>query len=197
MAATRPYHHGNLRSELLDAAERTISERGVGGLSLRELARDLGVSHAAPGRHFADKQALLDGLAQEGFARLGAEIGTAIEGGGKNFDKRAGAAATAYVRFATEHAALLELMFASKHQPGAESLEAAANEAFAPLLAVIHEGQAAGLIEQGDPERIGILMLATLQGLTAMANGGMVERAQLDDLVTDAIDRMLRGLRPA
>ena len=62
----RPYHHGNLRSALLAAAERTVRERGVQELSLRELAREVGVSHGAPRRHFPDRQALLDALAESG-----------------------------------------------------------------------------------------------------------------------------------
>jgi hypothetical protein len=52
----RPYHHGNLRTALLTQAERTVRERGVKELSLRELARDVGVSHAAPRRHFPDRR---------------------------------------------------------------------------------------------------------------------------------------------
>ena len=75
--APRPYHHGNLRAALLEPAERALRERGVGGLSLRELAREVGVSHAAPRRHFADKQALLDALAEDGFERLGARAARA------------------------------------------------------------------------------------------------------------------------
>src|SRR6185312_2779105 len=112
--AERPYHHGNLRPELLAAAERTVRERGVQALSLRELARDVGVSHAAPRRHFPDRQALLDALAEAGFARLGEELRAAFDGAGEGFEDRLGAVAAAYVRFATEDAALLELMFAGK-----------------------------------------------------------------------------------
>lgn len=67
---TRPYHHGDLRSALLAAAERTLRDKGTASLSLRELARDLGVSHAAPGRHFKDKQALLNALALVGYDRM-------------------------------------------------------------------------------------------------------------------------------
>src|SRR5919107_3634135 len=81
MAVTaRPYHHGNLRAALLEAAERALARGGE--LSLRELAREVGVSHAAPRRHFADKQALLDALAEGGFERLGAEMRAAIAGAG-------------------------------------------------------------------------------------------------------------------
>ena len=71
MTLTRSYHHGNLRAALLAAAEDTLARRGARDLSLRELAREAGVSHAAPRRHFVDKQALLDALAEDGFNRLG------------------------------------------------------------------------------------------------------------------------------
>ncbi|HEY2671330.1 MAG TPA: TetR family transcriptional regulator, partial [Rugosimonospora sp.] len=69
-----PYHHGNLHAELLTRAEKKLEQTGVAGLSLRELAREIGVSHSAPRKHFADKQALLDGLAIHGLERLGHEL---------------------------------------------------------------------------------------------------------------------------
>src|ERR1700731_4065763 len=111
----RPYHHGNLRTALLAQAERTVREHGVQDLSLRELAREVGVSHGAPRRHFPDRQALLGALAEAGFARLGAELRTAADGAGEAFPARLRATAAAYVSFATRDAALLELMFAGKH----------------------------------------------------------------------------------
>src|SRR5258705_9177027 len=98
-APSRPYHHGNLRSALLAHAERALSEGGAGELSLRELAREAGVSHAAPRRHFPDKQALLDALALDGFERLGDQIQAAFDSAGKPFKKRLTAFARAYVSF--------------------------------------------------------------------------------------------------
>jgi len=77
--AERPYHHGNLRVVLLAEAERTLREDGIERLSLRDLARQAGVSHAAPRRHFADRQALLDALAVAGFLRLSDELREAID----------------------------------------------------------------------------------------------------------------------
>src|ERR1700709_1822981 len=98
-ASDRPYHHGNLRTALLAAAERTVRERGAQALSLRELARDVGVSHGAPRRHFPDRQALLDALAEDGFARLGRELRTAVDAAGDDFEDRLRATARAYVEF--------------------------------------------------------------------------------------------------
>src|ERR1700726_1051447 len=93
----RPYHHGNLRAALLAQAERTVRERGVQDLSLRELAREVGVSHAAPRRHSPDRQAWLDALAEAGFERLGADLRRAVNGAGEDFQARLSATATAYV----------------------------------------------------------------------------------------------------
>jgi len=193
---SRPYHHGNLRSALLEQAERTVGERGAQALSLRELARELGVSHAAPRRHFADRQALLDALAQDGFDRLGEALGRAVDRAGGEFGARLHALAQAYISFATRHAALLELMFAGKHRPGAERVRESADRAFTAPLAVIAQAQAAGELAPGDPGRVAIVAFATLQGLAAMANGGMIEQAPVDAVVTDAIDQLLDGLRP-
>src|ERR1700712_507777 len=113
----RPYHHGGLRSALLTRAERTLQTAGVDGLSLRELAREVGVSHGAPRRHFRDKAALLDALATDGFVRLQRALEDAA--GERTFVENLTEVAVAYVRFATDNPALLDLMFTSKHQADA------------------------------------------------------------------------------
>ena len=143
----RPYHHGNLRTALLAQAEKTVRERGVQELSLRELARDVGVSHGAPRRHFSDRQALLDALAEAGFERLGAELRSAVDDAGDDFQARLRATGAAYVRFATRDAALLELMFAGKHGEHSGALNEAAERSFAVMLELIEQGQADGAIE--------------------------------------------------
>jgi AcrR family transcriptional regulator len=105
-AVSRPYHHGNLRRALLAAAVEAVEESGPAGLSLRDLARRAGVSHAAPAHHFGDKAGLLTALAAEGYHLLAtaldrarAETGSLLEVG------------VAYVRFAVEHRAHFEVMF--------------------------------------------------------------------------------------
>ncbi len=73
-ARRRPDHHGDLRRAAIDAAVQAIREEGVANLSLRDLARRLGVSHAAPTHHFGDKAGLLSAVASEGYRRLAAAL---------------------------------------------------------------------------------------------------------------------------
>lgn len=192
----RPYHHGNLRSALLDAAERGLRERGADGLALRDLAREIGVSHAAPRRHFSNRQALLDALAEAGFARLDTTLRTALAGADEDFPSRVQAVMVAYTRFATENAALLELMYTSKHRPDATRIVKAAEAPFELMNELIIQGQAQGALQAGNPERIGIVLFATLQGIASIINGNIVKPELLDGLVEVAVEQFLRGARP-
>lgn len=189
----RAYHHGNLRTALLAAAERRLRQDGVDGLSLRELARDVGVSHAAPRRHFADRQALLDALALDGFARLHDAVRAAPDTAGDAYEVRLTATMRAYVEFATQNAALLELMFTRKHRDGADDLVAAAAPAFALMHDLVVEGQAAGHLGPGDPHQVGAVLFAQMQGIAALVNGALVSQALRDGLVEASVRQMVRG----
>ena len=100
------------------------------------------------------------------------------------------------MRFATQDAALLELMFSTKHRDGAEEVREAASAAFATLPGLIEQGQAEGLLAAGTSSRAGIVLLATVQGIATLINGGMVEAERLDELVDAAVEQFLRGNRP-
>jgi len=101
---TRPtYHHGDLRAAILTEAARLVAERGADGVSLRELAREAGVSHAAPAHHFTDRRGLFTALAAQGFELLAAALAAARP---RFLD-----AALAYVRFALEHPGHYRVMF--------------------------------------------------------------------------------------
>jgi len=101
--ARSTYHHGDLRAAILTEAARQVAERGADRVSLRELARGAGVSHAAPAHHFTDRRGLFTALAAEGFRRLAAVLAEARP---RFID-----AALAYVRFAIEHPGHYEVMF--------------------------------------------------------------------------------------
>jgi AcrR family transcriptional regulator len=191
-----PYHHGHLRATLLAEAERTVREQGIDALSLRDLARQAGVSHAAPRRHFADRKALLDALADVGFARLGEEVRAAIDGAGEDFRARLLAASTAYVRFAARDAALLDLMFTAKNAGPEPTPPPASGQLFTAVGDLITQGQQAGALPPGDPERLRLLLVAVLQGIAALVTSGRARPAQADSLITDAVALFVRPLNP-
>ncbi len=101
------------------------------------------------------------------------------------------------MRFATHDAALLAMMFAGKHRTDAGALHEAAENAFAVLLELIEQGQAEGALEPGEPERVGLVLFATIQGIATLLTGGIVAEDQLEELLDDAIERFLRGSRVA
>lgn len=195
-ATAAPYHHGNLRAALLEAAGRKIEQVGVAGLSLRELARELGVSHGAPRPHFPDKQALLDALAVQGLERLGGELDAGLGQASGSFDQRLTAFARIYVGFAAEHPALLALMFARKDDPGRPELRAANDRAFAAPSALIAAAVDSGEIDSGDPDRIAMAVLATLQGLAAIIASDMIGDRPADQVISGTIATLIHGLRP-
>ncbi|MFC7265231.1 TetR/AcrR family transcriptional regulator [Streptomyces lutosisoli] len=100
--SARPYHHGDLRRAILSAALDVITAEGPSALSLRDLARRAGVSHAAPAHHFKDRTGLLTAIAAEGYELLAAALAAAD-------DLRD--AGVRYVRFAREHPAHFQVMF--------------------------------------------------------------------------------------
>ena len=193
----RPYHHGNLRQALLQAAETALEVRGANVLSLRELSRELGVSHTSPRRHFADKQALVDALAQSGFQRLDAALAAAARARARSFSARLTNLAQAYIEFALKHPALWVLMLEAKHRPGAprELLEAS-DAAFSNGPALIRTGQAKGEIVPGDPARLSLTLSAALQGLVSISIGGKFKGVPLEELVPGIVKHILVGLRP-
>jgi AcrR family transcriptional regulator len=190
----RPYHHGNLREALLVQAEETLRERGVEALSLRELARDTGVSHGAPRRHFPDRQALLDALAVAGFQRLGSELRAAVEAAPVDLPSQLRAVGHAYIGFATHDAALLEVMYAGKHREPAAALEQAGQDAFGTVLELIVRGQSEGVLAAGEPESVGLVYMAQIHGIASLLNGGMVRPDQVEWLVDSSVSQFLTAV---
>ncbi|MFG2125750.1 TetR/AcrR family transcriptional regulator [Streptomyces sp. NPDC048710] len=196
-STNRPYHHGDLRAALLKSAERTLREKGVGALSLRELARDIGVSHAAPGRHFKDKQALLDALALDGYERLNQALGAAAEQPGLTFEQRMTALARAYLGFAVENPELLELMFARKHDPDSSAqLASAVDQSLGSFARMMADAQERGEIIQGDPERLTMVAAASLHGLAALIASCALEAEEALAGLDEHVHLLLHGLRP-
>ena len=128
------YHHGDLRRALLKAADEAITETGVATLSMRDLARRAGVSHAAPPHHFGDKAGLLTAFATEGFEQLAKALATSRLASNSFVEL-----GVTYIRFAVTKRALFEVMFRPDlyHPNDPDLLAARAKAADALYAAVI------------------------------------------------------------
>lgn len=159
---TRPYHHGDLRRALLDAALETIAEAGPAAISLRELARRTGVSHAAPAHHFGDKAGLLTAVATDGFRLLAAMLRDTYERSGSFLE-----VGVAYVRFALEHRPYFEVMFRPElhhtDDPAlGEARQAARDLLYGPV------GGLAGYAPEVDTLRAGVAAWSLAHGFAAL-----------------------------
>ncbi|RFA18101.1 TetR/AcrR family transcriptional regulator [Subtercola boreus] len=196
---SRPFHHGNLRAVLLEQAEEMLRNTGVDGLSLRELARQAGVSHGAPRSHFIDRQALLDALAEQGFVRLTENIRSALAGRG-SFEERFRRVGRAYVDFGVEDAALMELMFAAKLNDPSKALQDAASRLFETLDEAIPADPGSGdpsatdgsHIDRGSARvRFKLLFAATMQGTATLITSRRIARSEGDAIIDDAASALL------
>lgn len=133
----QPYHHGDLHEALLLAAKRVAEREGLNGLTLRAVAREAGVSHAAPAHHFGDVTGLLSELAAVGFKQFSAALGVAGCAVGSP-EAAAQGRANAYVAFARENPCMFQLMFrAERLDHDRPVLHDAAKTAFAKLAGIV------------------------------------------------------------
>jgi AcrR family transcriptional regulator len=192
MPEERPFHHGNLRAVLLDEAQAVLRERGVNALSLRELAREAGVSHAAPRKHFADRDALLDAVAERGFIRLADRLRDAAAQQ-PDFRSALHATASAYIEFAAAEPAVLDLMFAAKVDSPSEAIRRAVTNHLETLLSISARGVDCGAYAAADVERLTLVLSASVQGIGALVTSRRITLAQSEALIDDAIALFLAG----
>ncbi|MBI2394903.1 MAG: TetR/AcrR family transcriptional regulator [Deltaproteobacteria bacterium] len=179
------YHHGNLRRTLLDAALALFGERGTFDFTLRELAREAGVTHNAPYRHFAGKGELLASLRAEGFAALADASRAALEGASDDPRARVRALGEAYVRFAIARPLHFRLMLhnplgeaaASSPQPRrrANAADEQQGEAFGILRDTIEGARKQGVVRDDLSAReLALGAWALVHGLSSLAVAGQV-----------------------
>ena len=186
----RGYHHGDLRSALLAAAEGLLAERGVEGFSLRETARRAGVSPAAPKHHFRDTRALLTAIATLAFEDLAARLQAASSDAGIDRSLRIRAQGKAYVRFAVDQRARFDLMWRVPLLGAAdEGYCRAGDQAFAALDSLVR-GENAEPLEHGDPRLApSIACWSTVHGFARLALDGTFGLEEDD--IARAIDQLL------
>jgi AcrR family transcriptional regulator len=192
------YHHGDLRDALLAGALKFIEQRGLEDLSLRELARHLGVSSAAPYHHFANRTDLLRALALHGFEQF--EIRMREERGraGKNPLDRLRALGRVYLQFAANHPAYFRLMF--RRDWAAEPYALPGSKAFAVLRETVIECLEHGGRGGEDPTPSTLAMWGGVHGIAAICLDGPLADLggpdKIDSLCEHALGVLVRALKP-
>lgn len=180
------YHHGDLGAALIDSALEIIAEIGPQGLTIREVARRAGVSHAAPYRHYADKDELILAVVERGFELLEAAMDVAREAAGKEPLDQFAASGDAYISFALDYPTYYRVMFSGDllNSNGHESLQHTSSRAFEQMTLDLETCQALGVVRKGDPMLQAIAIVSTVHGYVSLANDN-----RLGHLTADGHDK--------
>ncbi|MGB3827335.1 MAG: TetR/AcrR family transcriptional regulator [Ornithinimicrobium sp.] len=187
------YHHGGLPEAILDAAERAVRRGGPEAVSLRALAREVGVTHTAPRHHFGDKRGVLTALAVQGYAELASRLASAAAAGFLEVG-------VAYVAFALDRPAHFQLLFRSDLvDPDNPDLQLArstlsrhlieASQRFAPS-SPPHQR----LLTDADVSAVGLAAWSMAHGFSTLALAGNLTPAEGEDML-DLARSTLRHLR--
>jgi AcrR family transcriptional regulator len=192
------YHHGNLEQALIEEALKLVEQNGEMAVSLRDLAQSLGVSRAAPYRHFASRDDLLAAVAARGFEDLVALYNTAFAGPG-NAQERLSAGSRTFFDFAMKRPGLYRLMFESdflNRTPPPAVMLPAANASYYQLLHAVADANPQ--MSEAQARVRTIIMMSTSHGFLALYRAGrfkpfMYEPLSHEDMV-EAVMRSLLGV---
>jgi AcrR family transcriptional regulator len=173
--ARRGYHHGRLKDALLEAARSLVAERGAAGFTLAEAAKRVGVTNAAPYRHFPDRSALMTELARQGFQSFGERLTLAWDKGRPNARSAFMRMGAAYLAFAHEEPGLYAAMFENVGALASRESGEAADKA----LAVLRQACAAVLAEAGastdGARKLAFEIWSYSHGVAMLAAGGHLD----------------------
>lgn len=191
MSTSAPYHHGDLRRALLTEASTVLEASGADAISMRDLARRLGVSHAAPGHHFEGRDGLLAALAADGYGMLADALEAAMAGPEKTWRTKTG---RAYVRFALANPQRYRLMFTTGITQGEceERLAHESSRAYRALLESVY-----GELSDADPggyrlEASELFSWSVVHGAVMLWIDGQLANATTEERFLELVDEMLR-----
>ena len=185
------YHHGDLRGALVQAALKEAEQGGPEAISIKALAKKLGVSQPAPYRHFADREALLEAVTAEAFRQFNVILRDLVDKPSKQSKLSRFAQAT--LAFGLPRNGIYRRMFASRTMacaPKGSELHKAAMETLALLIESM-EAPAVGLLRERQAMKMwaslhGVVMLAEQGLLTGQAAGGVSREELVEDMVQEA-----------
>lgn len=199
------YHHGDLPRALVSAAVELIRRDGPDAISLREVARAVGVNHTAAYRHFEDKSALLAAVAEQGFEALATRMEAALAGlptratgapkGGSLAAEGLRALGATYLAFALESPAHYRVMFGPRLNESGRfpSLEAVISRAVAPLVEVVRGGIDRGELGPGRPLDLGMSFWTLTHGYASLVLARRI-RVKSPSAAAEYFDTVLRPL---
>jgi AcrR family transcriptional regulator len=197
---TKTYHHKDLRCTLIEKAFHILAVGGSQAISLRDLAREIGVSHSAPLRHFPNKEALLAELAIEGFRQLTASMDEVGKNGGSNDAVEAlQNVGIAYVRFAVRNPHLFRLMFTADRVDSARygKLQEAGNQCKAALVNLVEIATKKGDLVPASPDIVALSCWAMVHGMASLAIDRQLDStkdADVAEITRQLLDQLKHGI---
>ena len=182
LMAKKTYHHGDLKNALIQAGIEVLSKQGVNGLSLRKVAKQAGVSHAAPYAHFSDKQALVAAISTEGYRRLYEQISTASQSQHGNPQSQLVEAAWAYVQFALrerEHFKIT-LSAAVEKEKDYPAFVHMSTQSFELVEEIVAACQAVGVLNPGPTDLVAVSVWSLVHGFVSLLLEGQISHKVLD-----------------
>lgn len=193
------YHHGNLRSALVEASVNMVRQHGIEGLSLRKLAETVGVSRTAPYHHFKDKDALLAAVAEQGFAELSELLSRVVSNTNSPLTERLEKAVMDYLEFAVAYPTQYDLMFGQAlwHSDSQWEFQRHAKDCFRQYVHLFELFEAQGILRKDEvPLRLAQLMWATLHGLAKLASDGIFgKNDDVNEITRYALKRFESSLK--
>jgi AcrR family transcriptional regulator len=186
---TRAYHHGDLKNALVVAALELIATKGARALSLREVARATGVSHASTYRHFPNKESVLATIAEQGFRELTQQMRDAALQSPSGPLQSLHRVGLAYVAFGVAHPHHLQIMFGdliTSHAAYPGLLEAS-SAAFEVLASSVRAGQQAGVVRGSDARLVSLAAWSQVHGLALLIVSGQIPPEGSAPLQPDAL----------
>lgn len=182
MPRKKAYHHGDLKNALIAAGADILAKDGVGGLSLRKVAQQAGVSHAAPYAHFADKQALIAAISTDGYRRLYEALAATTQQYADDPARQLVEGAWAYVQFAVNDTDYFKIMLsgAIEKEKDYPAFVEISQRSFALLVQIVEACQQAKILKRGPSDLIAVGVWSLIHGFVSLFLEDQISHTVLD-----------------
>jgi AcrR family transcriptional regulator len=177
----KKYHHGDLENALIRAGIEILSKEGIDGLTLRKVAKRVGVSYAAPYAHFKDRQALIAAISTEGFKQLYNDLEAAVSAHAGDPRQQLVEGAWAYVQFAMDNTAIFKIMFSGvlEKEKDYPSFVEISRRTFERVVEIVRACQDAGVLRSAPPELMAVSVWGQVHGVISLMLEGQISHTVL------------------